>query len=174
MTVTIPILETERLTLRGPDGGDFALYRDFFADATGSGNYGGPLRADQAFKVLAADIGHWLLKGFGKWIMVRRDTGTAVGGCGLVHPDGWPSAELTWWLTRDHRGAGFATEASRAVIDFGYRTLGWPVVETHMRDENQPARNIATRLGGTVTRRDTFPDGVARDVFALPQTGGAV
>jgi RimJ/RimL family protein N-acetyltransferase len=166
--MTIPTLQTKRLTLRAPAPKDFDAYRAFFADAEGSGNYGGPLRPDQAFRVLALDLGHWHLKGFGKWMLERRDTGEVVGGTGLVHPEGWPSAELTWWLLRDHRGAGYATEASRAAISFGYETLGWPVVETHMRDENIAARRIAERLGGTICRRDTFPDGVARDVFALP------
>ena len=163
-----PTLNTERLYLRAPDARDFDAYWTFFADAEGSGNYGGPLRPDQAFRVLATDIGHWALRGFGRWMMVRRDTDHAIGGCGLFHPRGWPSAELTWWLLRDQRGAGFATEASRAVISFAYQMLGWPVVETHMRDENIAARKLAERLGGTVTRRDQFPDGVSRDVFALP------
>ncbi len=166
--MTIPTLTTERLRLRAPQADDFAVYQAFFADAVGSGNYGGPLRADQAFRVLAADLGHWALRGFGKWMMVRRDTGDAIGGCGLFHPRGWPSAELTWWLMQDQRGAGFATEASKAAIVFAYKTLGWTSVETHMRDENEAARKLAARLGGTVTRRDQFPDGVTRDVFALP------
>ena len=48
-------------------------------------------RADEAFRVLCTDIGHWLIKGFGKWIVTRSQTGEALGGCGIVHPDGWPS-----------------------------------------------------------------------------------
>ncbi|MFQ6547269.1 GNAT family N-acetyltransferase [Aestuariibius sp. 2305UL40-4] len=166
---SIPTLETDRLTLRAPQAEDFPLYRDFYADAEGSGNYGGPLRPDEAFRRLAADIGHWHLRGFGKWIIVFRQTGTAVGGCGLWHPMGWPRHELTWWLLRAFRGQGIATEASRAVILFAHRTLGWDRVETHMRDTNQPARRLAERLGGTVTDRVTFPDGVTRDVFLLPE-----
>ncbi|MEM7668326.1 MAG: GNAT family N-acetyltransferase [Pseudomonadota bacterium] len=165
-----PVIRTDRLIMRGPEAGDSGLYQSFFADAEGSGNYGGPLRADQAWRVLAQDIGHWHLKGFGRWILELRGTGDTVGGCGLVHPEGWPSHELTWWLVRSARGAGYATEASRAAIAFAYDTLGWDAVETHMRDHNLPARAIAERLGGQVDRRETFPDGVARDVFRLPRS----
>ncbi|MEO1313019.1 MAG: GNAT family N-acetyltransferase [Pseudomonadota bacterium] len=167
-----PVLQTDRLTLRQPTGTDAPFYAAFYATATGPGNYGGPRRADEAFRVLCTDIGHWLIKGFGKWIVTRRQTGEALGGCGIVHPDGWPSHELTWWLMPIARGQGIAAEASRAVLTYAYDTLGWPVVETHMRDENTPARRLATRLGGTVTRRETFPDGVTRDVFALPRPAG--
>ncbi len=168
----IPTLKTERLTLRAPEPADFALYRDFYADATGSGNYGGPLRPDQAFQRLAADLGHWHLRGFGKWIITTGD-GTAIGGCGIVHPVGWPSHELTWWLLPEMRGQGFATEASRAAILHACDTLRWPQVETHMRDNNAAARALAERLGGTIVRRETFPDGVTRDVFVLPRPEGA-
>ncbi len=168
----IPVLETQRLILREPRLEDAALYAAFFADAEGSGNYGGPRRADEAFNILCRDLGHWQLKGFGKWVVTLRD-GTPVGGCGLVHSIGWPSHELTWWLLRDHRGHGYATEASRAAIAFAYDTLGWPTVETHMRDENTPARTLAERLGGRKTRRETFPDGVTRDIFTLPRATGA-
>ncbi|MBY8976200.1 GNAT family N-acetyltransferase [Rhodobacteraceae bacterium NNCM2] len=172
--MTFPVLHTDRLTMRLPEAGDAGLYQAFFADAEGSGNYGGPLRPDQAWRVLAQDLGHWHLKGFGKWVLVLRETGELLGGCGLNHPEGWPSHELTWWLLGSARGKGFATEASRAAITFAYDTLGWPVVETHMRDHNTPARAIAERLGGVVDRRETFPDGVARDIFRLPRPADEV
>ncbi len=164
----IPTLKTERLVMRAPVEADAAVYAAFYADAQGSGNYGGPRRADEAYHVLCRDLGHWHLKGFGKWVVTLRD-GTPVGGCGLVHPQGWPSHELTWWLLREQRGKGYATEASRAAIAFAHDTLGWPAVETHMRDENTGARRLAERLGGRKTRRETFPDGVTRDIFTLPR-----
>jgi hypothetical protein len=47
--------------------------------------------------------------------------------------------------------------------------LGWDQVETHMNDANTPARALVSRLGGVVIARHPFPDGLARDVFALPR-----
>ena len=170
---SIPVITTERLALRGPEAQDFALYRDFYAKATGPGGYGGPLRPDEAFKRLAVDLGHWQLRGFGKWIVCLKDGGKAVGGCGLWHPMGWPSHELTWWLLPEHRGQGYAQEASVAVIRHACNALRWPHVETHIRDENDAARRLVQGLGGKVIRRETFPDGVERDVFALPRQEGA-
>lgn len=165
----IPVLETERLTLRAPEMADQVVYAGFLARADGpSAFYGGPLREDQAFQRLAADLGHWHLRGHGKWMVVERATGRAVGGCGLVQPTGWPRHELTWWLIEDARGQGYATEASRAAIAWGY-AHGFDPVETHMRDENAAAHALAKRLGGRLIARETFPDGATRDVYALPQ-----
>jgi len=66
------------------------------------------------------------------------------------------------------RRKGFALEASHAAIRFGYDTLGWDLVETHMNDENEPARALTLKLGGEMIAREAFPDGVTRDVFGLP------
>lgn len=166
----IPEVETERLLLRGPKPEDFSVYREFFADAEGSSTYGGPMSADRAWRVLATDLGHWQLRGFGRWSVVVKKTGEMVGGCGLWWPEGYPRSELTWWIIPAHRRHGYATEASRAAVRFGYDTLKWPLVETHMNDENEPARRLAETLGGEIIAREVFPDGLARNIYALPNT----
>lgn len=173
-TQHIPALETARLDLRGPTSADLDAYAAFNAVSDVQvGSYRGGRSDAEVANWLDRDIVHWNTKGFGMWLLRFKGTDDVLGGAGLSHPDDWPSHELTWWLMPDARGTGVASEASRAAIDWGYDTLGWPVVETHMRDENKPARRLAERLGGKVTRRDTFPDGVARDVFALPKGGRA-
>ena len=164
----IPILETERLLLRAPEAGDFPVYRSFFEDEAASRAYGGPMRADAAWRVLALDLGHWALRGFGRWSVVTKHDGAMIGCCGLWWPEGYPRSELTWWIVPSARKHGYAFEASRAAIRFGYRTLGWNLVETHMNDENAAARGLAEKLGGRVIARDIFPDGLARNIYALP------
>jgi len=169
----IPMLETDRLILRAPGADDLPAYVAFYTDGAASAFYDGPMLAHRAHGRLCQDIGHWWLKGFGLWAVVRRDSGETMGVTGLAHPDGWPRHELTWWLLPGHRGQGFATEASRAAIAYGYDVLRWPAVETHMKDANRPARALAERLGGTVIRRDRFPDGEDRDIFLLPRPDAA-
>jgi [ribosomal protein S5]-alanine N-acetyltransferase len=164
----IPELHTERLTLRAPLASDFPVYRDFFADEEASGFYGGPLEADKAWRVLATDIGHWALRGYGRWSVIERSTGLMIGGCGLWWPEGYPRSELTWWIVPEARRKGYALEASRAAVGFGYSQLGWPLVETHMNDDNEAAIRLAEKLGGRIIMRERFPDGVERNVYSLP------
>lgn len=168
--MTSPELVSDRLLLRLPVAADFPVYRDFFADPDASAHYGGPLEAGQAWRVLAADLGHWALRGYGRWSVIERATGAMVGGCGLWWPEAWPRSELTWWIIPSARRRGLALEASRLVIAFAYDRLGWPLVETHMNDENVAARQLAERLGGTIIAREAFPDGCQRNIFALPRS----
>ncbi|MEE9379936.1 MAG: GNAT family N-acetyltransferase [Hyphomonadaceae bacterium] len=163
-----PTLETERLILREPRAEDFPVYRSFFADEEASIAYGGPLSADRAWRVLATDIGHWALRGYGRWAVIEQQTGEMIGGCGLWWPEGYPRSELTWWIVPAARKQGYAREASIAAITFGYDDLGWSLVETHMNDENEVARKLVKSLGGKVIAREAFPDGLTRDVFRLP------
>jgi RimJ/RimL family protein N-acetyltransferase len=165
----VPTLETQRLTLRKPASQDFTVYRTFFADAEASRFYGGPMSADRAWRVLASDLGHWELRGYGRWSLIERSSGAMIGSCGLWWPEGYPRSELTWWITPGARRKGYASEASRAAIRFGYDELRWHLVETHMDDENLAARRLAEALGGTVILRERFPDGLERNVFALPR-----
>jgi len=87
----------------------------------------------------------------------------------LWWPEGYPRSELTWWIVPTARKQGYAKEASIAVINFGYNNLGWSLVETHMNDENSPARHLVESLGGEVFAREKFPDGHTRDIFKLPK-----
>jgi RimJ/RimL family protein N-acetyltransferase len=164
----IPTLNTDRLILRGPEAKDFPAYRSFYADGAATAHYGGPLSPALAWRKLAFDIGHWALRGFGMWSVVDRASGQMVGGCGIVWPEGWPRHELTWWIARAARRNGYALEASRAAIAWAYDTGAFDPVETHMNDENAAARGLAEKLGGTIIAREQFPDGLWRNVYALP------
>lgn len=161
-------LETERFILRPPASEDFPAYRAFFADADASHFYGGPLREDHAWRVLAAHRGHWHLRGYGIWMIVQKEEHTAIGGCGFFWPEGWPRRELTWWLLPQARGTGAAVEVSTAAIRHAYDSYGWPLVETHMVDSNQAAQKLVRKLGGQEIARETFPDGQSRTVYRLP------
>ncbi len=170
--MAIPTLETKRLLLRAPGPEDFPVYRDFYADAEASASYGGPLPPALAWRKLAFDIGHWALRGFGAWAVVEKMSGRTVGGCGIVWPEGWPRHELTWWIAPSARRNGYAEEASRAAIEWAHTSLGWDGVETHMKDDNLAARRLAEKLGGAIVGRETFPDGLERDIFLLPKACG--
>ena len=150
-TLHIPTLETARLTLRAPTMADFEPFAAFYAGPRSS-FVGGPLTREGAWRMLAMEIGHWSLAGFGRWICIDRDSGTPVGLVGLFNPAGWPEAEIGYDLFDGHEGRGFATEAATAARGFAYDTLGWTTAISTIKPDNAGSKAVATRLGARYER----------------------
>jgi len=167
--MTPPVLTTARLTLRAPTACDRAAYHAFyFSTELTVGHYRGGRSDAEVDAILSREITHWATNGFGMWLLRKHSDDTVLGGTGLEFADDWQMHEVTWWLMPEARGHGYATEAARVVVDWAYEHALWPQVETFFRDENVASRRVAERLGGTFDRRECFPDGVTRDVYALP------
>lgn len=148
--IEIPTLKTDRLILRAPRTEDFPVFAAFYAGPR-SHFVGGPLTAELAWRMLAMEIGHWQLKGFGRWIVERRDTGAPAGLVGPFQPHGWPEPEIGWDLFDGQEGHGFATEAARAARDHAYRVMGWTTAISLVKPANTASARVCERLGA---RRD--------------------
>ena len=88
------ILETERLILRQWNENDFEHYSWYYADDNNARYVGGKKDKDQAWRLMALQIGHWQLKGFGYWAVDEKETSDFVGCVGLWQSPGWPELEL--------------------------------------------------------------------------------
>lgn len=145
-TITIPTLETERLILRAPRVDDFETYADFNASPRSVG-VGGPYNRQQAFSRLASLIGHWHLRGFGRWMLEEKSSKQPVGVVGLYHPDDWPEPEIAWSLFDAAEGKGYALEAAKAARAYAYDVLGWTRVISMTMDGNHRSEALAKRIG---------------------------
>ena len=63
---------------------------------------------------------------------------------------GWPEREVGWMLHRSAWGAGYATEAARACLDFAFGELGWARVAHMIHPLNAGSKAVAARLGSTL------------------------
>ena len=104
----------------------------------------------------AAMIGHWELRGFGLWVAERKSDGAFVGRVGLLHPEGWPGTEVAWTLARQYWGQGYATEAARASIDYGFQNLSAAKLISMIDAGNRASRRVAERLGYTKNGQASF------------------
>ena len=152
--IDIPVLRTERLTLRAPAEADFPAIADFYASDR-SRHVGGPQSAEQAWRTFAGELGHWALRGYGRWAVEIAETGDFIGMIGLWNPEGWPEEELGWDLMNGFEGKGYATEAARAALDHAYRDLGWTTAISLVAKGNHGSRRVAERLGARFDREFT-------------------
>ncbi|OWU85606.1 acetyltransferase [Oceanicola sp. 22II-s10i] len=143
---TIPVLTTERLTLRGADARDIPAMRDFYGSDR-SIYVGGPMTPELAWRQLASEIGHWTLCGYGRWMVDLTETGETVGNVGLWNPAGWPEPEIGWDLFAGHEGKGYATEAALAARAYAYDVLGWTTAISLVKPANAASAHVAGRMG---------------------------
>ena len=142
----IPTLESDRLLLRAPSMDDFEPFADFYASDRAK-FVGGPLDRENAWRMLAMEIGHWTLAGFGRWTAVEKATETPVGLVGLFAPEGWPEPEIGYDLFAGHEGKGYATEAALVARAHAYDTLAWPTAISLIKPANAGSKAVAARMG---------------------------
>jgi RimJ/RimL family protein N-acetyltransferase len=150
--LAIPVLETERLRLRGLRESDLDPFAEFCASASLTRFVGGTSDRRGTWGRIAAYLGHWVLRGYGHWAIEEKASGRFVGYAGLWNPEGWPEPEVIWGLMADAHGQGYATEAARRAREHAYRELGWRTAISLIAPENLPSQGVARRLGATHER----------------------
>ncbi|MDO9307304.1 MAG: GNAT family N-acetyltransferase [Mesorhizobium sp.] len=142
----IPTLETERLVLRAFMPGDVEAFAGFYA--SGAARFvGGPEDLVSTWKRIAAYAGCWALRGYGKFVVVDKGTGRAVGIVGPTYPEGWPEPEIGWTILPEFEGRGYAAEAAARAISFAYDDLGWTTAMSAIFPGNERSFRLAGRLG---------------------------
>lgn len=99
-------------------------------------------------------------------IMERTDGAPRiVGACGLGRrPSG--AVEMGYWIARPYWGRGFATEASRALIDIA-RTLKLPRLEASHFVDNPASGRVLEKLG-------FIPTGLSAARYSCARGGEAI
>ncbi len=156
-TLTIPTLETERLILRAPQFSDLDAFTDFCTSERSVG-VGGPFPAGQAFQRLSSLIGHWSLRGFGRWMVTDKATGAPLGVVGPMYPVEWPEPEIAWSVFEAAEGRGIAYEAAQAARAYVYDVLGWETVISCTTEDNTRSIALAKRMGAVADTPFKHPD----------------
>jgi RimJ/RimL family protein N-acetyltransferase len=147
--LAIPTLETERLTLRAFREADATALFELSQDPDVM-RYVGDRRVptrQEAWRAVAGWIGHWALRGYGQWAIEERASGRFIGRAGIINPADWPGPEVGYLLGRPWWGRGYATEAARAAMDWGFREIGFADLLSLIDPANQASIAVATRLG---------------------------
>lgn len=144
-------IETERLLLRQWRADDREPFARMSADPEVMAHFPGTLvraEADRIVDVVEAEIA---THGYGFWALESRTTGDFLGFTGIRAPrDALPFSpciEVGWRLARDSWGKGYATEAARAALDFGFTRLGLPEIVSFTAVRNERSRRVMQRLG---------------------------
>lgn len=158
--MSAPELTTPRLRLRGWRDSDLApfaaLNRDpkvmeFFPDLLDRAECEAAVRR----------IGqHFDRHGFGWWAVERIADKRFIGYVGIRFvPDALPftpAVETGWRLASEHWGKGYATEAARAALAFGFKTKGLDEIVALTAHANERSRRVMEKLGMARDPGDDF------------------
>lgn len=102
------------------------------------------------------------------WEFVMFEDGAVVGSLGLTRYNSWwKTCNFGYWVRSDRAGNGLATEASAAVIDFGFTSCELHRIELVAEPDNKASCRVAEKLGFIregLMRHGTWAGGEPRDV----------
>lgn len=157
-----PTLETARLRLRAHRVEDWDDATRMWADPQVTRfTIGRASTAQETWSRLLRYAGHWELLGYGYWAVEEKSTGVFAGELGYADfkreltPSIEGIPELGWALVPAMHGKGYATEALRAVLEWGARHLASDRAVCIIDPENAVSIRVAEKVGFVRAREAT-------------------
>lgn len=107
--------------------------------------WGGPYTPERAPAELRHYLGHDMRYGFAPFAVVENDA--LIGDMGLQRLEDGPRVELLYRLSSTVWRRGPATEASDAILDYGFSGLGLREIVAVIAEDNIRSQRLADRLG---------------------------
>ena len=86
--------------------------------------------------------------GFGLWALELQSPSEFLGQVGLFPVEGkGPEVEVAYELAPRVWGHGYATEAARALVEYGFGELGLRRIVALILPDNARSRNVASKCG---------------------------
>lgn len=163
----LTIAETERLILRELSEDDIGrLYEISMTEQVRRYVDDIPADREEAYAHIRAYIKQvYPFYGYGYWGIYLKESGELIGRCGLQEGTVREVAEETpggaclgYLLDPAYTGAGYATEAVRAVIRYAFEELGLNCISAIIREDNRRSVAVAEACG-LVRAEETVQDG---------------
>ena len=145
-------LETERLRLRPFEPGDLEALHGIYSDPSVTRwLYDDPRTLEETRELLSRKVAGAAVRAEGDWLsaaVVVRASGMFAGDLSLL----WASeahrqGELGFAFHPHHQGHGYATEASRPLLEFAFATLGLHRVVGRLEPRNVGSARVLEKLG---------------------------
>jgi RimJ/RimL family protein N-acetyltransferase len=175
----IPVVETQRLILRGPTGGDIEAWATYLAEP-GDFRYipwrkSNETTLQRAKRILDEIANRWEtapLSAMG-WVFSRKADGQIIGLGGLEQLERTDDAEIEYRLGKPFWGQRYASEAAGAMARYALENTAWKRIVAYVVAENIASVRVAEGLGMSYQGEVNYLDllGGATDIeIASPMT----
>ncbi len=151
------VIETRRLILRPLGPGDLEHFLELQSQPEVA-RFTMGFDRPAARRRLEEAASEWEQRGHGPMAVLERATGRFLGRSGLRFWPQFGETEVGWSFRIQEWGQGFATEAGRACIEWGFSALPLPYITAMIHAENERSLRVAQRLGFEPLREDVLLD----------------
>jgi RimJ/RimL family protein N-acetyltransferase len=144
-------LRTERLIMRRWRDEDREPFAALTADPEVMEHFPALLSRTEADEFVDERVAEFEERGWGLWALEVAESGAFIGYTGLAVPSFeahfMPAVEIGWRMARGAWGHGYATEAARAALAFGFGELGLEEIVSFTAVGNARSRAVMERIG---------------------------
>jgi RimJ/RimL family protein N-acetyltransferase len=150
----VPLIETERLRLRGFRESDLGAWSETMGDPEVVRFLGGTtFSREDTWRRMMLACGLWEVLGYGYWAVERKLEGDLVGQVGFadfkrdLQPSIEGMPEMGWIFMPHAQGKGYASEAVASALAWADDTLGGVEIPAIIDPANFPSIGLAERSG---------------------------
>ncbi len=150
--MTQPTLQTQRLTLRPFTLDDAPAVQKLAGDpaiADTTLNIPHPYADGMAEAWIKGQADAFARKGNYTYAITRRDDGILLGAIGLTQDQRHNRAEMGYWIGKLYWGQGYATEAARALLAYGFEALQLNKIYATYFKRNPASGRVMQKIGMT-------------------------
>ena len=156
-----PELETGRLRLSGFTLDDIDDLLQIYGDPLVMRYISRGVRTrEETAAALADQIEHWRRHGVGMWAVREKTGGSLIGRCGLHMLDRTEEVEVGYTLAHSAWGKGYATEAARQALRFGFDDVGLERIVAVAQPANTASRRVMEKIGMHFEKDAYFYDSI--------------
>lgn len=143
-------INTERLLIRPLAANDADFIVELLNDPSFIQNIGDRnvrTMEDAEKYILNGHVASYEKNGFGLCLVVLKETGESIGMCGLIQRDQLDDVDLGYAYLPRFWGKGYAVEAAKATLEFGWQTVGLKRIVAITDPSNTPSNRVLEKLG---------------------------
>jgi len=147
--ITNKELTTKRLKLRHFRKEDIEIYAEIMGDNE-IGKWfpkGIGYTHEEAQASLDNILSHWKKYGFGLWAITRKENPILIGRCGLNYISETSEVEIDFVLASRYWRKGYATEAAKASLYYGFKILFLDRIIALAKPENNASLRVIRKIG---------------------------